>query len=217
MHLQIARLNICCPPLNFLGVTAQIGVDNCRGNVDPGRREILRGATLRCLYCTVLSLVSVGIVLLLRLILRQLTARPVVVVPLSPRKFHPAVRSHFGGGGGFMPILIRAYRIPLAEVIAPLMQSAFGSISSNLGTAALAARPRFPRAVATQYRTESSGESSRDVISVTSDSMTSLLLIVCVRLARRSAASVLASTVFSELTFAMLSLICFISPGPPLA
>ena len=116
-----------------------------------------------------------------------------------------------------MPILIRAYRIPLAEVIAPLMQSAFGSISCNLGAAAFAAGPRFPRAVATQYRTESSGESSRDVISVTSDSMTSLLLIFCVRLARRSAASVLASTVLSERTFTMVSLNCFISAGPPLA
>ena len=118
---------------------------------------------------------------------------------------------------GFMPILIRAYRIPLAEVIAPLMQSAFGSISCNFGTAALAAGPRFPSAVATQYRTESSGESSRDVISVTSASVTSLLLTFCVRLARRSAASVIASTVFPELTFAMLSLICFISAGPSLA
>jgi hypothetical protein len=116
-----------------------------------------------------------------------------------------------------MPILIRAYRIPLAEVIAPLMQSAFGSISCNLGTAAFAAGPRFPRAVATQYRTESSGESSRDVISVTSASVTSLRLIFCVRLARRSAASVLASTVLSERTFTMVSLICFTSTGPPLA
>jgi len=116
-----------------------------------------------------------------------------------------------------MPILIRAYRIPLAEVIAPLMQSAFGSISCNLGIAALALGPRFPRAVATQYRTESSGESSRDVISLTSASVTSLLLIVCVRLARCSAASVLPSTVLPERTFAMVSLICFTTVGPPLA
>lgn len=49
-----------------------------------------------------------------------------------------------------MPILIRAYRIPLAEVIAPLMQSALGSISFSLGTADFATGPRFPRAVATQ-------------------------------------------------------------------
>jgi hypothetical protein len=59
-------------------------------------------------------------------------------------KIHPATRPrHSGEGGGFMPILIRAYRIPLADVIAPLMQSAFGSISSSLGTAAFAAGPRF--------------------------------------------------------------------------
>ena len=49
-----------------------------------------------------------------------------------------------------MPILISAYRIPLADVIVPLMQSAFGNISINLGTAAFAAGPRFPRAIATQ-------------------------------------------------------------------
>jgi hypothetical protein len=49
-----------------------------------------------------------------------------------------------------MPILIRAYRIPLADVIAPLMQSALGSISSSLGIAAFAAGPRLPNALATQ-------------------------------------------------------------------
>ncbi len=137
-------------------------------------------------------------------------------LPTSPRR-HPAAGLHFGGGGSLIPILIRAYRMPLAEVIVPSRHSASGSIFSSFGAADFAAGPRLPSAIATQYRTESSGESSSDVMSATAASVISLSRTLCVRFAKFSAASVLAFTDFADRTFATDISIWFTSFDAPFA
>lgn len=92
-----------------------------------------------------------------------------------------------------------------AEVKSPSMQSTSVSRAKSFGTAALALRPRFPSAAAVQARTESSGISRSDTISVMVLSSTEIGLTRCVKSARLSAASARPMGDCSARTFAIAS------------